>query len=185
LGGPFSIAFLAAMEYVFLSTDAAGRMNTVALVLAFLLWLLWPSPAPPGAGTGNRLTLSPGSPAPLPQHGEPRAQYRTVFEILRRGLEAGNVALFQSYLAPQVQLDLRGGESGYYSAPQAYYLLDSYFRTRRLANLRFSTIGESELNPFATGGAGISYKGSRELVQVYVALTLAGDRWVVSRINIY
>ena len=120
-------------------------------------------------------------PAPAPQ----REDYRAVFETIRQALEAGSVNPLSRRFAPQVQVNLRGGESGYYSPDQASYLLDSYFRTRRLVNLRFSSIGESDLTPYATGGATISFKGSREIVQVYVALSLAGNRWVISQINIY
>ena len=87
--------------------------------------------------------------------------------------------------APEVQVNLRGGENGYFSSHQAYYLLDTYLRSRRLANLSFTTIGESDVNPYATGGANLLYRGNKDYVQVYVALSLTGGRWVISRINIY
>lgn len=108
-----------------------------------------------------------------------------MFETVRHGLETGAIDSLAGLLAAQVQINLRGGESGYFSDHQAFYLLESYFRTRRLLNLRFSTIGDSDTSPFATGGAEISVKGSREYVQVYVALSRAGDRWVITRLNVY
>jgi hypothetical protein len=160
-------------------------MNTVALVLLVLSCGSRPLPAEPGPILGLVPVPLSHPLSHFQQRAEPREQYRLVFNAVRDGLESGNVGLFSRFLAPQVQVDLRDGESGLFSAHQAFYLLESYLRTRRLANLRFSTIGESDVNPFATGGAGISYKGSREVVQVYVALSLAGDRWVISRINIY
>ena len=88
-------------------------------------------------------------------------------------------------MGSQVYVNLRGGESGYYSANQAYYLLENYFKTRRLVNFNFTTIGESDSNPYATGSAGFNEKGSRERAQVYVSLSLAGNRWVITQINIY
>jgi len=115
----------------------------------------------------------------------PKRPYREVFSEIERTLAAGNANGLSGMFAAEVQVSLRGGENGYFSSHQAYYLLDSYLRNRRLANLSFTSIGESEVNPYATGGANLLYRGSREYVQVYVALSLSGDRWVISRINIY
>ncbi len=155
---------MARMAYFFRWTDAALCMNTLTLALL--------------------LVFTSSSSLPL-QHADPREQSRTVFETVRQGLEKGTIESFANLLAPQVQMNLRGGESGYFSGHQAFYLLESYFRTRRLLNLRFSTVGDSDTSPFATGGAEISIRGSREFVQVYVALSRAGERWVITRLNIY
>jgi hypothetical protein len=111
--------------------------------------------------------------------------YRELFAEIERGLSSGNANGLSGLFAAEVQVSLRGGENGYFSSHQAYYLLETYLRNRRLVNLTFSTIGDSDVNPYATGGANLLYRGSREYVQVYVALTLSGDRWVISRINIY
>jgi len=84
-----------------------------------------------------------------------------------------------------VYVNLRGGESGYYSANQAHYVLENYFKTRRLVNVKFSTIGESDANPYATGSATFVERGTRRLAQVYVSLTRSGERWIITQINIY
>ncbi len=123
---------------------------------------------------------------PTQRHADaPKPHYREIFSEVERGLGSGNMNGISGVFAPEVQVNLRGGENGYFSSHQAYYLLDTYLRSRRLINLSFTTIGDSELNPYATGGADLLYRGSREYVQVYVALSLSGDRWVISRINIY
>jgi hypothetical protein len=88
-------------------------------------------------------------------------------------------------MAPQVYMNLRGGESGYYSASQAHYVLEGYFKSRKLVNLNFSTIGESEARPYATGSAVFVQRGIREIAQVYVLLGRSGDRWIITQINIY
>ena len=118
------------------------------------------------------------------QNGRKR-EYDNVFSNIQKGISSGSVELFSRHMAPQVYVNLRGGESGYYSASQAYYLLDNYFRSRRLVNFNFTTIGESDSNPYATGSAGFNFKGSREYAQVYVSLSHAGGRWVITQINIY
>jgi hypothetical protein len=82
-------------------------------------------------------------------------------------------------------VNLRGGEHGLYSNNQATVLLESYLRSHRLAGVRFTTVDDTRSTPFATGSAAFASRGGREYVQVYVALTTAGDRWTISQINIY
>ncbi len=114
-----------------------------------------------------------------------KGQTRSVFEGIRQGLATENIGLFSQSFGLQVQLNLRGGESGVYSGNQAYYVLGNYIRTRRVAHIEFTTYDESSANPYATGTIGLNTRGSRELAQVYVSLSRAGARWVITQINIY
>jgi hypothetical protein len=95
------------------------------------------------------------------------------------------VTLFTPSLATQVYVSLRTGEHGYYSANQATVLLEYFLRTRKISNLGFSTVGENATVPYATGSATLLYRGNRQLVQVYVAVARAGDRWLITQLNIY
>jgi hypothetical protein len=108
-----------------------------------------------------------------------------VFKSFQDGIRAGNITLFSQHLASQVYVNLRGGESGYYSDNQVHYVLRNYLRAKRLASFDFTTVGESESNPYATGSAVFIVKGTREIAQVYVSLSFAGERWVITQINIY
>ena len=110
---------------------------------------------------------------------------REIFERVQRGLSTGNVPTFTADLAPQVLVNLRGGESGYYSASQAHYLLENYLRLRKFGRFSFTTVNESGENPYATGSAVFNYRGSREYTQVYVSLSASGSRWVITQFNIY
>jgi hypothetical protein len=114
-----------------------------------------------------------------------RAPFDKLFSRIESGFATGNIGVLSGQFSSQVSVSLRGGETGHFSASQAYYLLDNYFRKRRLVNFRFTTVGESESNPYATGSGGITAQGAREMVQVYVSLAYAGDRWVIAQINIY
>ncbi len=118
----------------------------------------------------------------VPQQGR---GYHELFGTVQRGLASGSAAVFSGALAPQVYVNLRGGESGYYSANQAHYVLENYFKSRRLFNVKFSTIGESDANPYATGSATFVERGTRSIAQVYVSLTRSGERWIITQINIY
>jgi hypothetical protein len=120
---------------------------------------------------------------------EPRLQQREecqrIFSNVQQGLSSGAVGGFSEHMAQQVYVNLRGGESGYYSANQAHYVLEKYLKSRKLVNLKFSTIGESESRPYATGSAVSVQRGVREIAQVYVSLGRSGDRWIITQINIY
>jgi len=127
----------------------------------------------------------PADRSALRKSADVREECRRIFSTVQEGLAAGTVGVFSQHIGQQVFMNLRGGESGYYSANQAYYVLENYLKTRKLANLNFSTIGESGENPYATGSAGFSFRGTREFAQVYVSLARSGDRWIITQINIY
>ncbi len=113
------------------------------------------------------------------------SQYSAIFDDVRQGISSGNVSLFAMHFAPQVVVSLRDDETGTFSANQTYYVLQNYLKLRRLAHFEFTTIGESEGSPYATGEAECIYKGSRELVQVYVALSFMGEKYVITQLNVY
>ncbi len=127
-------------------------------------------------------------PAPLigdPQRIAAKGEQARIFESIQDGMRGGNIGVLSQHFGSQVLCNLRDGESGYYSANQAFYLLENYFSTRRLVGFDFSTMSESDSNPYATGSVTFNIKGRREVAQVYVSLSRAGDRWVISQINIY
>jgi len=110
---------------------------------------------------------------------------RAVFADVQQGITEGNVSLFSPHFHSQVRVTLRGGESGLYSANQAYYLIENFLRVRKPLTFTFTTYGESANTPYATGSAGYTYHGTRQHVQVYVALAGTGEHWVITHINIY
>jgi hypothetical protein len=110
---------------------------------------------------------------------------RKIFQLIEKGIMTGDISLFADRFAGQVQLNLKGDQSGYFSARQAYYILDSHFRNWRAANFHFSTIADSEAAPYATGSGTFVRKGVREFAQVYVLLGSSGDRWNIAQVNIY
>jgi len=114
-----------------------------------------------------------------------RDEHRRMFETIRSGLMSGRIGSISEFMGPQVYVNLRGGESGYFSANQAHYVLENYLRNRKFSNLEFSTLGEAEATPYASGSAGFNHKGSRETAQVYISLSEAGGRWVIGQIKIY
>ena len=114
-----------------------------------------------------------------------RSDQRRVFDTVRDGLNGGKISSLTELLAPQVHVNLKGGETGYFSAGQAYYVLENYFQTKKISGLEFSTLDESGVTPYATGSAGFQHKGTRENAQVYISLSQSGERWVITQIKIY
>ena len=124
-------------------------------------------------------------PSPFAHQVSPDAGSREVFNRVQDGLTSGDVGAFSRYFSSQVMVTLKGAESGYYSANQAYYLLTNYIRTRQFARFVFTTVGGSEGNPYATGSVTFNFRGKRETAQVYVSLAQTGGRWLITQINIY
>jgi hypothetical protein len=150
-------------------------IHTLFLLLAVVM--LRPQGA---AGQERFLDVSPGR-----GEGARRPPYEDIFVSAREGILSGDVARFGNHLAPQVYMSLRDEESGYFSSNQAYSILDHFLSSRRFLDLQFTSRGGPPDGPYATGGAGYVLRGSRETAQVYIALSAAGDHWVISRISIY
>jgi hypothetical protein len=110
---------------------------------------------------------------------------REMFSLVQEVLLSGDVGAIRASMSGQVYLSLRGGVNGYYSANQAYYLLDQFLKAYRITSLKFTTYGESESSPYATGSVYLTQKSSHERGQVYVSLSPSGGRWVISQISLY
>ena len=115
----------------------------------------------------------------------------SVFEDIQRGISAGDIYVFVKHFAKQAYVSLRGDEGGYYSdgyfsENQLMYILQNFFGSRVIMRqFKFSTIDESETGPYATGSGNFMYRGHRELLQIYVALSKLDDRWVITQFNVY
>jgi hypothetical protein len=126
-----------------------------------------------------------GAEQELRSPGAGAAEARRVFNVVEDGLSDGSIGRFSPHFGSQVSVSLRGGESGSYSANQAYYVLENYIRNRKLVDFEFESVSEFGANPYATGIAGFASRSGKESAQVYVALARAGSRWVITQINIY
>ena len=115
----------------------------------------------------------------------PNAGAEQIFGDVEKGIAAGSVAQFSEHLGPQVYVQLPESEGAHYSAHQAFYVLDLFLRRHKIIGVKFTTFGTSESNPYATGNVAYIVKGVRQNAQVYVALTLRGDRWVITHLSIY
>jgi hypothetical protein len=110
---------------------------------------------------------------------------REVFDDVQNGIAQGNVAIFSPHFHNQVRVTLPAGETGLYSASQAYYLLQNFLRDRKPVVFTFTTFGESDNTRYGTGNAAFTLQGVRRHAQIYVALAPEGGHWMITHINIY
>jgi hypothetical protein len=114
-----------------------------------------------------------------------KSAQRQILAEIQAGIAKGDVGVFAKHLGTQVYMSLKDSERGYFSANQALYVLQDFFSVHRPISFTFSTQGEIEDSPFATGRGFFIARGLRESAQVYVSLARSEGRWVVAEFNIY
>ena len=159
-----------------------------------------PSPRQPSRDENSRGIDEPNKPAtrttPIPDlrpratdfqqernDGPARTEVRSVFRSIEEGIAVGSAGKISPHFASHVTLNLRGGESGSFSANQAYYVLEKFFLGHQITGFDFSSMSDSGPAPYAAGSVGM--QGEAGGGRVYVALGRAGNRWVITQINIY
>jgi hypothetical protein len=175
---PFSIVGLLTFVLLWFTFGwVCDQMKTrldIFLLLAALGAPFWVFGSPCFGQEDSResLSISPGG-------------YQLVLADVELGISTGDVSLLAKHFAPQVGINIREDESGTFSANQTYYVIQDFFRLRKFGRFAFSTVGGSETSPYGTGSAEFAYKGTRSLVQVYLALTLVGEKYVITQLTIY
>jgi hypothetical protein len=117
----------------------------------------------------------------LAQH--KKTSSRSVFKEIEDGIVGGNVSKFSAYFSSQTYLSLSNGASGYYSANQAFYVLQDYFKVNKVSSFRFQTIYEEEETPFATGVYTHEFRGRKSVTQVFVSLKFQNGAWKITQMT--
>jgi hypothetical protein len=178
------------MVYFFASLQE-GR-NVSSIVMFILLVFAWspgtlPIAQAEGAGAPPQGVPTQIHKSLLPSHGKESLSDgpRNVFTAVEQGLAAGKVDRVAEHLDTRVYMQLRGSDGGYHSSTQAYAILSAFLKAHKPVSVVFSTCGETDGAPYATGVAAFVAHGVRENLQIYVALHLAGNRWVITHLNVY
>ena len=153
-------------------------MNMKEILLALLLL---PVVFSDGTASPARNSAGDETRAPDPQVPSTPAE---IFSIVESGILHGEHPAISKHFGRQLYVSLKGEESGYFSANQASQIIRSFFGSRKPASFSFTTT-ETEGDPFATGAGTFLGRGSKETLQIYVALTRQGNRWVISQFNVY
>jgi len=165
----------------------AGTSRAHPLLVSLLIvTLLLPvtvsgTDAAPGAISGNR------APAAVSQTGDEQESERDARELLlnaKDALSSGNIRYLRARLGGKVYLNLFTGINGYYSAEQAYLILESFFSTYTPISFSFSSRNFSIRNPYGFGPLTYERRGRRGSAEIFISLAQVGNRWVINQITV-
>ena len=95
-----------------------------------------------------------------------------------------DIESLSDHLGSQTYLNLPNGISGYYSANQAYFVLDDFLKSYRITSFSFDEINTNSSTPFATGNYEYDLKGNRNSARIYLQLRNTGKGWKINQITI-
>jgi hypothetical protein len=107
-----------------------------------------------------------------------------IFNDIEAGINTSNVSQFAKFLDSQTYFSLSNGISGYYSANQAYYVLEDYLKLYKIISFRLKNVKAGSDNPYATGEYYYELKGKKDTAQVYISLKFTGNSWKITQITI-
>ncbi|MFO7447482.1 MAG: DUF4783 domain-containing protein [Ignavibacteriaceae bacterium] len=107
-----------------------------------------------------------------------------IFNDIEAGIAGGDVTRLSRFLGSQTYFSLSNGVSGYYSANQAYYVLEDFFKIYQVVSFRLNNVKAEGDNPYATGEYYYDLKGKRDTAQVYISLKFTGNNWKITQITI-
>lgn len=125
---------------------------------------------------------------PVPKTQDDRQDTERAARILLLGakdaLSSGKIALLRPSLGKRIHLNFFTGINGYYSAEQAFRILESYFSTHKAISFSFSSRNFSVRNPYGFGPLTYDWRGRRQTAEMFLSLALVDDTWVINQITI-
>lgn len=115
---------------------------------------------------------------------ESESDARELLLNAKDALSSGNIRYLRARLGGKVYLNLFTGINGYYSAEQAYLILESFFSTYTPISFSFSSRNFSIRNPYGFGPLTYERRGRRGSAEIFISLAQVGDRWVINQITV-
>jgi hypothetical protein len=106
-----------------------------------------------------------------------------LFTQISEGISRGEINLFAEYFSNQTYLSLSSGQNGYYSANQAFYIIQEYFKLHQPVQFRFTAKNLQKL-PYATGVFQYETGGRKRTAQVFISLMMQAKTWQISQFTI-
>lgn len=110
-------------------------------------------------------------------------QVDKLFAQIEQGIAKGDISLFAEFFSNRTYLSLSSGQNGYYSANQAYYIIQEYFKIHQPVLFRY-TAKNIERLPYATGVFQYEAAGRKKTAQVFISLKRQGDNYQISQFTI-
>jgi hypothetical protein len=111
------------------------------------------------------------------------SEIEKVFAEIQEAIKSKDIGTISKHLKTQTYLNLPNGISGYYSANQAYFVLEDFLKKYRVVSFKFDEINVSTLNPFATGVYNYELKGRRNSVHIYIQIRESSNNWTITQIT--
>lgn len=108
---------------------------------------------------------------------------KEVFDEIENAINDKDIATLSRHLRSQTYLNLPNGISGYYSANQAYFVLEDFLKKFRVVSFGFDEINTSTINPYATGIYKYDLNGRRKSVHLYIQLRESSNIWSITQIT--
>ena len=106
-----------------------------------------------------------------------------LFTQIESGISKGDISLLADFFSNQTYLSLSSGQNGYYSANQAYYIIQEYFKIHQPVLFRYTAKNIQRL-PYATGVFQYESAGRKRSAQVFISLKRQGNNWQISQFTI-
>lgn len=112
------------------------------------------------------------------------AKVNYTFNNIETAFTEMNIENLVTYLGVQTYLNLPNGTNGYYSANQAYFVLEDFLKNYRTTSFKFTDKNTSDINPYATGVFKYNLKGNNNSSHIYVQLRKTSKKWNITQITI-
>ena len=113
-----------------------------------------------------------------------KESYHSALDEIGNGISSGKIASISNLFSSQIYLNLSDGVSGYYSANQAYYVIQEFLQPRQVISFKINDIQEDAENVYATGTYSFLIKGKRDSSQIYLSLKRSSKKWKITQITI-
>jgi Domain of unknown function (DUF4783) len=117
--------------------------------------------------------------------GDKSGEREKIIRDVETGIVKNDVKSFTRYFDKNIYITLREGETGYFSANQAVYVLQNYFESHRFLRFTFSKVNVTDVPLYATGGGTFLSKGSQEQVQIYITVSHVKSGYVITQFCVY
>jgi hypothetical protein len=107
-----------------------------------------------------------------------------ILEEIEMGISKTKLSTISQHLSSQIYLSFLNGVSGYYSANQAYYVLENFINEYKVISFKFDSFNFNTITPFAKGTYYYEHKGNRSEAKVYLTMKLTSKSWEITQISI-
>jgi hypothetical protein len=139
--------------------------------------------SPPDAGL-QRVAVRAASITVAPSQEKDAVEARRLLVRVGEAIASGDSRSISAQLNAKVFLTLFTGESGYYSAEQATYILRNFFQAHIAVSFSFHNTNVTGESAFGVGTLTFTKRGQRGSAQVFISLAAGKQSWRITQITV-